>query len=339
MYLWWDLRLCGMEALGGQTTGDDASLPATNGSAPVVLFVTSPKADLMQDMLHEGLDALLGPERVWCLPYKDYSRFGYYLTPPSAEMHPHRSPVGRARLDARRDDVAAVIVGSLQPEAIETWHNLQELFPGRPVALVNGQGSKAPTWPAGTVYTHRFTIDLRPEDQEPGLFALTYSVPPRVMLSAEVGRDIPVSFVARTTAPIRSKVAELLTGAGHLCLMDADLPREQYLWLLNRSRIAVSVRGSAWDTLRYWEIPCHGALLLSQRLPILIPDDFVEGESAVFFETLEDLLPRIDELLADGDRLDRIASAGRARALERHIAPARARYVLHSMGVLATLAG
>jgi len=302
-------------------------------SAPAVLFITSREIDLMQDILHEGLDELLGPERVWCYPYKDYSRFQYNLTPPSACNQPHREPVGRARLAAERDRVAAVVVGSVRPDAQAVWRALQDLFPDQPVALVNGEwSSPVSAWPSDIRYTHRFSKDLRPEDAAPGLYPLTYSVPPRVMLPERTERDIPVSFVARTTAPVRREVADALAGAGFLVFLDADLPREQYCWILNRSRIAVSVRGAAWDTLRYWEIPYHGALLLSERLPILIPDNFLDGDSAVFFDSPADMLAKIKDLLADQTRLDRIARAGRDLAWSKHTAPARARYVLEKMG-------
>jgi hypothetical protein len=157
------------------------------------------------------------------------------------------------------------------------------------------------------------------------------------MLPAEMERDIRVSFVARNTRPLRSECARLLAEAGFLVLLDVDISREQFCWMLNRSQIAISVRGFAWDSLRYREIPYHGALLLSQRLPIVIPDNFVDGESAVFFDDPIDMMEKVRLLLADEGRMAAIAAAGRRLCREKHTAAARARYLLDRMGLLSVL--
>lgn len=304
---------------------------------PGLLFITSPDIDLMQDILHEGLDELLGPERVYCYPYKDYSRFQYNLAPPSPQKNPHRRPVVRRHLEEGRDLIRGVIIGSVRPDALETWQTVAHLFPDRPVALVNGQWSPVPEWPVHVPYTLRFSKDLLPKDEVPGLYPLTYSAPPRAMWPEDVERDIPVSFVVRSTHPFRAECAEVLAEAGFLVLRDADIARDQFCWILNRSRIAVSVRGFAWDSLRYWEIPYHGALLLSQRLPIVIPDNFVDGQSAVFFDDAAGMRDRIRELLADEPRRAAIADAGRRLCREKHTAAARAGYVLDRMNLLPLL--
>ena len=45
---------------------------------------------------------------------------------------------------------------------------------------------------------------------------------------------------------------------------ESALPWADYMRLLSRSKIGVSVRGLGYDTYRYWEIPYAGALLLEQ---------------------------------------------------------------------------
>jgi hypothetical protein len=300
--------------------------------APSILYITSPKIRFLEDIIHEGLDELLGPDNVYCYPYKDYSRFQYNLYPESAAKELHRKPIGRSRLMELGNEVTAVVIGSARAEAIATWRSIEDLFPDQPVGILNGEEDFVP-WPTDIRYTHRFIMDFLPEHQEPGVYPLPMAAPPRVMLPEDVPRDIAVSFIARNTRDVRIRCAELLRKAGFMVLMDADLPREQFCWILNRSKIAVSTRGAAHDTFRYWEIPYHGALLLSQRLPILIPDNFVDGESAVFWDTPEEMVAKIRELLADPDRLARIAAAGRRLSWEKHTASARARYLLEKMGV------
>lgn len=296
-----------------------------------VLFLTSPEINYQEDLIHEGLDELLGPDNVWCYPYKDYSRFQYNLYEAAEPDAPHRQPLQPDQILAERDRFDAVVVGSVRPEAVELWREWQGLFPPLPVALLHGEEVEG--WPGGLRYTHRFKMQLYPAEHSEDLSPLPLAAASRAMMPAEVERDIDVSFVMRPTVEIRLWCAELLRRAGHMVLLGADLPREQFCWLLNRSRIAISLRGVAWDTFRYWEIPYHGALLLSEPLPIVLPDNFVDGESAVFFRGPADLLDQIDTLLADPARLERIAANGRRLAHEKHTTLARARYLLTQLGV------
>ncbi len=295
-----------------------------------ILFLTSPDICFQEDILHEGLDELLGPERVYCYPYKDYSVFQYNFYDEPAGGPGHRRPVELIDILDMCEAFDAVIVGSIRPEAVAVWREIQDRFPRCPVALLHGEERGG--WPAGIRYTHRFKMEMY--SLEPDLFPLPLAAPPRVMLPADTERDIAVSFVARPTVEVRVWCAELLRRQGYTVYLGADLPRDQFCWILNRSKIAVSLRGVAWDTFRYWEIPYHGALLLSERLPILIPDNFVDGESAVFFGSPGDMLDKIEALLADPERLARIAAAGQALSRAKHTSTARARYVLEKMGIL-----
>lgn len=108
-------------------------------------------------------------------------------------------------------------------------------------------------------------------------------------------------------------------------------PKEQYNEALRSSRIGVSVRGWGWDTYRYWEIPYFGAMLLSERLGITIPGDFVEDEEAVFYSDESELRKKLDTLLGDQAKVQRIAARGRKACLERHLSIHRAKRVLEEV--------
>lgn len=300
-----------------------------------MLFITGQKINMLEDILHEGLDELLGPDRVYCFPYKDYSRFQYNLYPPSSQDSFHRKPPSLLEILNMGPSLAAVIVGTIRDESLAVWRIIREYLPSCPIALVHGEETY--DWPADVFCTHRFKMNLLPGDSDPHLHPLPMAVPPRVMMAQEVERDIPVSFAARNTHGLRRQCAEALRSKGFLAWLSVDLPREQFCALLNRSKISISVRGADYDVFRYWEIPYHGALLLSQRVPILIPDNFVEGESAMFFDGPEEMLDKIHALLADEDELARIARNGTMLAREKHTAVARARYALGKMGVLEEL--
>jgi hypothetical protein len=146
-------------------------------------------------------------------------------------------------------------------------------------------------------------------------------------------KDVDVAFLASPTSPERARVAAELRelerdGAVVESATAADLPWGDYIELLSRSRIAVSVRGLGYDTYRYWEIPYAGALLLSEPPRTVIPGNFVDGREAVF-APVERLAERARELLGRNTRT--IADAGRQKLLERHTSVHRAQTVLERL--------
>lgn len=83
-----------------------------------------------------------------------------------------------------------------------------------------------------------------------------------------------------------------------------------------------------FDTVRYWEIPAHGGMLLAERPPIRIPHNFIDGETAVFFEDMPELEEKLAYYLSQPDEAARIASAGHQHFNKHHTNAARARQLL-----------
>lgn len=102
-----------------------------------------------------------------------------------------------------------------------------------------------------------------------------------------------------------------------------------YFEALNAARVSLSFRGEGFDTLRYWEIPACGSLLLSERPEIQIPNDFTDGKNALFCRNdLSDLIEKIDWALAHPDEALQIAREGQRHAFQHHTHLKRAEYVL-----------
>jgi hypothetical protein len=146
-------------------------------------------------------------------------------------------------------------------------------------------------------------------------------------------KNVDVAFLASPTSPERAGVvAELRElerdGVVVQVATAANLPWSDYIELLSRSRIALSVRGLGYDTYRYWEIPYAGALLLSEPPRTVIPGNFVDGREAVFAPR-ESLGQRARELLGQETRA--IAEAGRRKLLEQHTSVHRAQTVLDQL--------
>jgi spore maturation protein CgeB len=69
-------------------------------------------------------------------------------------------------------------------------------------------------------------------------------------------------------------------------------------------------------------------MLMSERMPIEIPHNFVDGESAVFFENTSELLDKHDYYRAHPAESQRIAEAGYRQLRQFHSGSARARQLL-----------
>ena len=106
---------------------------------------------------------------------------------------------------------------------------------------------------------------------------------------------------------------------------DEQLPQSEYAQRLLQSRIGLSLFGRGFDTVRYWEVPAHGCLLLSARPPIQIPHNFTDGESAVFFDDLEELEHKAAHYLQRPDEATAIAQNGHDQLRRHHTGTARAR--------------
>ncbi len=105
-------------------------------------------------------------------------------------------------------------------------------------------------------------------------------------------------------------------------------PQSEYVRQLINSHIGFSFFGFGYDTLHYYEIPAHGALLLAERSPVIIPQDFEDGVSALFFENLHELLEKVAHFMHHPTDIPVIAANGHAHLRRYHTASARARQLL-----------
>ncbi len=190
-------------------------------------------------------------------------------------------------------------------------------------------------------------------------------VPGAVTLSDDGPRPVDVSYVARASHPKRLQAWRLLQGIRHLrcesalyaeptdrqSKMKSGLPRlltklfgdppvtleqqgrrlsfEEYHRLLRRSKMAVSIRGGGFDTLRYWEIVSAKTLLISEQPDICIPHNFEHGTHALFCKPdLSDLMKLIRTYAEDDSARATMVTAAYAHLMRYHTCERRAEYVL-----------
>jgi hypothetical protein len=110
--------------------------------------------------------------------------------------------------------------------------------------------------------------------------------------------------------------------------LEGSYTQEEYVQALQSARIGLNIFGFGFDTVRYWELPANGCMLLAERLPIRVPHNFKDGESAVFFDDLVDLSDKLNHYLSHPEEATAIARAGHAHLKRYHTSSARARQML-----------
>lgn len=190
-------------------------------------------------------------------------------------------------------------------------------------------------------------------------------VPDSVPVSGDNPRDVDISYAARASHPKRLRAwhllreardlrcegglyaeptdrqSKLMTGLPRLLVKLRGDPRvspsqqgtrltfREYHRLLRRSKMALSIRGGGFDTLRYWEIPASKALLVSERPDICIPNNFEHGKHALFCRPdLSDLVDIVRAYLWDGPAREALAAEGYRHLMRFHTCDRRAEYFL-----------
>ncbi len=307
-----------------------------------ILFVCHPESDFGSDVLHDGFRRVLGADRVVEYPWKpvlhgedEAAATGYPCTFDWPE-----SPVSLS------DVVAQLAAGAF--EAIVYSDTLGSLPPSDVKAIRNAAGD-----------TPLFVLDMWDEcgdmlgliQQRDGLKEVAGYFK-REMVQ---GGDYPAntwpllfSFPENRIPPQLSWegrtgifwTGKLMGGARRLQMswLEKMLPLQaaygtplspaEYAEKLQSHLMGISLAGNGFDTVRYWELPAHGTLLLSERIPLAIPFDYEDGKHAVFFDTVQEACEKGAYYLAHPDEALEIAQAGHAHLLAHHTGSARARQCL-----------
>jgi len=107
------------------------------------------------------------------------------------------------------------------------------------------------------------------------------------------------------------------------------LQHETYLKILSQSLCAVSTYGMGFDTVRYWEIPYSGSVLIARRPKTLIPNNLKEDKHAFFFDNLRELKQHVEYIIEDPDTALKIGKEARKFVMKYHSPEARARTIIN----------
>jgi hypothetical protein len=155
-----------------------------------------------------------------------------------------------------------------------------------------------------------------------------------------IRKEYDVLFVGSYSGqPFRVDVRDALT---HFCnatnikaVISLDpVSRDEYIDLVRKSRLVVSVRGFGWDCYRYWELPAMGAVMLTETIPINFKNDFIDGVDCFKFATgdLNDMCNKITEALKlSHGALEKIGMSAWYKTQVYHTAQARAKFLLENI--------
>ena len=89
--------------------------------------------------------------------------------------------------------------------------------------------------------------------------------------------------------------------------------------------------GAGYDTVRYWEIPANHMMLMSEKLNSVIENDFIDGENAVFFSSIDEFNDKYNYYIKYPDKTDDIAKNGHTWFLKYHTSTKRAEQLLEKI--------
>lgn len=315
------------------------------GWLPRILFVTHGTSDYGQDTLFDGLCSLLGHENVVDYPWKPTlhgHEFDTANSYPCVFKYPG-DPLSvddlLAQLRAGSFDLILFsdILGMVHQQEIRRIVNAA---PQLPIVVYDAWDDCYTPLPSVLKYLDRSEVSLvfKREmldgvDYEARTYPLPFGYPESLSCAGlpidQRSSDTPF-WAGRNEfglRPLYVRQLERTTGCGMQTRFDQDTYRDR----LRSSLIGLSFFGVGFDTVRYWEIPANGVMLLAERPPIIIPNNFEDGISAVFFETMSELESKLDYYLKHPDEAARIAAHGYAHYLKHHTTTARARYFLSTV--------
>lgn len=316
-----------------------------------ILFINSAQYDYLQDIVFSGLVKTLGQKNIievprnlkYHLPYKTYPKNIGYVKNSFIQSFIHS-----------KSNYDAVIVGACKPDAFSVYINHALSIPASvPVIFIDG-GDKSEIGgdlarlghsylyeeaiskrPFDLIFKREYKLDKKyPSNVYPLPFGFNLDRIPKI----DNHRKYDVAFWANESHPIRTKALQLLEGKFDCDSNGTSLGKniynfkrkgKEYLKELAACKINLSLRGGGFDTLRYWEIPAVGSMLLSEPADILIPNNFIHEKHAVFCDSsLDDLISICEYYLKEDAKREKITENGQLHLKMHHTDIQRARYIM-----------
>lgn len=305
-----------------------------------ILFLMNPRPHYGIDVLFDGLCDCLGDENVVDYPYKpwlhgeDTEQLQHYPCRFSRSGVPQSLDDVLSQLDGGKFDLIlfADVEGDVPREEMM---GIVHRSPTCPVAIVDAldEFTNFRGRVAGHLRFDRFLAYFKREkhrliDYGANSFPLPFAYDGRKALeNFDDGPREGFFWAGHRMFGARRLYLEALE-ARYGWALDQKFSPDVYIQRIRSAAMGLNCFGMGFDTVRYWELPAHGCMLLSDRLPIEIPFNFRDGDQAVYFDDLPDLFDKVDFYRAHPDEVSAIAAAGHAHFKAYHTNEARARQLL-----------
>ena len=296
-----------------------------------ILFYTYPNIDYGLDTLYDGLCRVLGAENVFDYPIKPtlhgdivkkYAHFPMYFGYPEKDI-PNDFDVilvsGRVVRDEffeiikeKSKTIPTFIVDMTDFNAIDT--DLMEEVNARLYF-------KREYW-SGTPYEIRIT-------------PLSFSYSEKYIPKLSTDRPDFIFWAGKGYSKryrYINIVEELVKDLPHIIHITQQrrtvYNQKEYSNKLSSSKVALHFKGYGWDTIRYCEVPAHGTLLFAKSHPLVIENDFTDGENAVYFYEKNEMKEKLKYMISHPDYVDKIRIKGYEHFLKYHTSTKRAEQML-----------
>jgi len=122
-----------------------------------------------------------------------------------------------------------------------------------------------------------------------------------------------------------------LKSMGRDVLINKKFDFDTYLKMIRRSWIGVSAWGAGNCCMRMWEISANRACCFVQKPFIIYPNKFVDGESCVYYSTIEEFKEKMEFYLDNKEECARIGQNAYDHIMKYHTGKKRVQYMLNVM--------
>ncbi len=323
----------------------------------MILYVCSGETDYLQDLTYAGLAETLGKDHVLDFP----SRWAYHKEKKHfwncRNEYPHNLGYVLGVGPVKPHDIQLIVLGSVKPDALESFAEMLEkirapwvFLDGGDWAEIGGDFKRTGGQAAFDQFQGLckkvppsliFKRELALGSQDDKIVSFPFSFKKSLIIEGLGEKKHDVLFWAVESSQTRKKAFQILKGK-YDCEANGSVPDQKfrkyalkgrkYFEALAQAKISLSFRGEGFDTLRYWEIPACGSLMISETPSIQILENFIDGKSAVFVRPdLSDLTDKIDYFLAHDKEREEIAAAGKKHLLAHHTHLKRAEYFIEKV--------
>ncbi len=319
---------------------DEAPIRVNTDFPKSVLIISNEEPDFLMDVMYDALSTLLGPENIVEYPWKpslhgkDSEMFENY--PCAYNLPGEQVPIENLENELRNGRFDLILYADMfHLTGKDAVHRLLAAADGVPLAIVDTWDESSDTTRNNLNFLQRDKVDaifkremLACYDYGQETYPLPIAYPDN-----KVPHDVSwenrhgLFWAGHRMWGMRRIFIEWIEKKYNLDLNKTYTP-EEYSKALLDAAIGLDCFGYGFGTVRFYELPAHGCMLLAQRPPTRIPHNFKDGQSVVFYDDLPDLDEKIEYYLSHPEEVERIARAGHDHLKNHHTGIKRAEQML-----------